>query len=143
MATARAPWAHGPPPCKRDRHGRKLPAVDRLVCKVTSLFYTLPEQYRREPVRSWYADYVNVPRYLFRIPGKRLSKKQKVISTLCRLYNVYRFHLCRSASGTSQLIKSGRDDSVHRLLRGIARKWYTVGSIVYRRLKVLLTPYLE
>jgi len=143
MATVRPPWARDPSYKKRGRTGKILPAVDRLVSKVTSLFYALPEHHRKVPIRHWYADYVNVPRYLFRLPGRCLSRKQKVISTLCRLYNLYRFGLCRGPNRTSWLIKSGRDDSVHRLLRGITRRWYTIGSIVYRRLKVLLTPYTE
>jgi len=128
------------PPKKKGRTGKKLPAIDRLVSKCTSLFYTMPEWCRKEPIRPWFANFVGVPRYLFRLPGKLLSKKQKVVSTLCRLYNLYRFRLCRGHNRTSWLIKSGRDDSIHRLLRVISRKWYTIGSIVYRRLKVLLTP---
>lgn len=123
------------------RHPRKTKGVPRLRDDVTNLFYRIPSEFRSRKIPDWYHSYVNVPKYIFRVIGRGMSPRQKIISTLCRLYNLYRFGLCRGTSRTSWLIKSGRGDSIHPLLVNLyTNRWYTMASIAYRRLKVLLRP---
>jgi hypothetical protein len=121
--------------------GRKLPAPVRLKNKVLQLFYGVPRYLRENKVPHWFPVEVNIPKYLFRIGGEKLSVKQKVISTLCRLYLMWRYRLGRGLNRTSWLIRASRDDILYHLLRVChTRNWYTACSIVYRRLKVLLCP---
>jgi hypothetical protein len=128
-------------PRLRDSKGRPLSSKTRLLNRVRSLFYSLPLEGRRAKIPSWLCEVLNKPRYLFRIRGKDLSVQQKVISTLCRVYHWYRFHYSRQFAGTAKLIKFCRDDKIYRILsHPMGEGWFTMASIAYRRLKVLLKP---
>lgn len=128
-------------PRLRDRRGKPLKSKMRLHNRVVALFYSLPLEARRAKIPQWYPEVICKPRYLFRLKGRDMSLPQRVVSTLCRVYHWYRFHLARSLAGTSKLIKFGRGDSIYRVLaHPMGPRWYTMASIVYRRLKVLLKP---
>jgi hypothetical protein len=136
----------GPPPVKvlpRAANGKRLPFAARLRIRATELFRSIPKQYRfGMKIPQWYANTVGVPKYYFRTPGSRLSQKQVCISTLCRLYFIYRFTLRRGDCNTATLIRGCKGDSVYRLFLRLkfSVRWYTISHMIYRRLKVLLHP---
>lgn len=130
-------------PRLRDRRGKPLPSKTRLLNRVNALFYSLPLEARRAKIPNWYSEVICKPRYFFRIRGRDMSLSQRVVSTLCRVYHWYRFKLARVLAGTSKLIKFGRGDNIYRVLvQPMGPGWYTMASIVYRRLKVLLKPLM-
>jgi hypothetical protein len=128
-------------PILRDRRGKPLRSKVRLLNRINALFYSIPLEGRRVKIPQWYSEVIGKPRYLFRIRGRDMSLTQRVVSTLCRVYYWYRFHHARELAGTARLIKLCRYDSIYRILaQPIGPGWYTMASIVYRRLKVLLKP---
>jgi len=130
-------------PRLRDRRGKPLQSKVRLKNRVNALFYSLPLEGRRTKIPSWYSEVLGKPRYLFRLRGRDMSLQQRVVSTLCRVYHWYRFHLARNLAGTSKQIKFGRGDNIYRVLaQPMGPGWYTMASIAYRRLKVLLKSLL-
>jgi hypothetical protein len=133
------------PPARllRDAKGRKLPFAARLRIRATELFRSIPKQYRSGmKIPAWYADTIGVPKYYFRKSGSSMSQKQVCISTLCRLYFIYRFTLRRGDCNTAKLIRGCRGDSIYRLFLRLqfSPRWYTISHMIYRRLKVLLHP---
>lgn len=127
----------------RGRNGRKIHRFSSLKNRLLQLFYEVPRALRSGfSVPDWYSKNINQPKYLFRLPGKKLSPKQVILSVTCRLYYLYRFRLRRSRLSTNGLIKVAGYDSIYRLLRLIkGRNWYTISQIVYRKLKVLFCPF--
>jgi len=125
----------------RSRLGKKLPRRDRLRNKVTELFYSLPDSLRNVKIPEWYPPVINVPKYLFRIRSASLSVPQRIKSTLCRMYFTY-MRVLVPTNTTGKVIRSFRDSSICYLLRRCpSRDPYTVLSMVFRRLKVLLSPF--
>lgn len=131
-----------PPSLTIRRAPGKQTCFAKLYSKVIHLNYSLPEDFRRSTLPNWFHQFVEQPKYLFRLSGKKLSRRQKVISTLCRLW--YSYHFARGGPfAFSSLIKLANEREIFSLLRRLnGRSWYTVGSIVYRRLKVLLRPIM-
>lgn len=131
-------------PRLRDWRGKPLQSRVRLQNRVNALFYSLPLEARRTKLPAWMPEVLGKPRYLFRIPGRSLSASQRVVSTLCRVYYWYRFVLARGPlANTSKLLKLMRCDNIYRVLaQPSGPGWYTMASIVYRRLKVLLSPLM-
>jgi len=125
----------------RNRLGRKLPRRERLRNKVTELFYSLPDSLRNVRIPEWYPPVINVPKYLFRIRSASLSITQRIKSTLCRMYYVY-MRVLVPTNTTGKVIRSFRDSSICHLLRRCpSRGPDTVLGMVFRRLKVLLSPF--
>jgi hypothetical protein len=121
------------------RKGKRLSKVSRIRNRVTELFYSLPREIRRTKVQPWYCAQYQIPKYLFRLAGRSLSDKQKIVSTIFRIHNAYVMNL--KGINPSRAAKHGADGSLHRVLprlRGML--WYAVAEIAYRRLKVLLSP---
>lgn len=127
----------------RKRNGHRLNRYISLKNKILELYYQVPDELRRKKIPEFYPEIVRTPKYYFRIKGKSLSLKQKVISSLSRLYYIYRFHMKPCFVSTNHVIRSSSSDGFHRLfhlmnIRGLS----TVCHIVYRRLKVLICPNL-
>jgi len=130
---------------KRSKGGRKLPFQVRTRANALELFYRTPEHLRRNMrIPRWFSQSMGVPAYLFRIRGSSLSPKQSAVSTVLRLYFIYRYILARQGRNTNQLIKSSRWDGLHHLLYGLNgdRNWSLRVTLALRRLKVLLCPQL-
>jgi len=128
-------------PRLKDKRGNPLSSKARLLNRVTALFYSIPQEGRSAKIPQWYPEVINKPRYLFRIRGRDMSLQQKVVSTLCRVYHWYRFSSAKRMAGTAKLIKLSRGDNIYRVLsHPMGPDWYTMASIAYRRLKVLLSP---
>lgn len=128
-------------PRLKDKRGNPLSSKARLLNRVTALFYSIPQEGRSAKIPYWYPEVINKPRYLFRIKGRDMSLQQKVVSTLCRVYHWYRFSSAKRLAGTAKLIKFSRCDNIYRVLsHPMGPDWYTMASIAYRRLKVLLSP---
>jgi len=128
-------------PRLEDKRGNPLSSKARLLNRVTALFYSIPQGGRSAKIPHWYPEVINKPRYLFRIKGRDMSLQQKVVSTLCRVYHWYRFSSAKRIAGTAKLIRFGRGDNIYRVLsHPMGPDWYTMASIAYRRLKVLLSP---
>jgi hypothetical protein len=122
------------------RKGRRLPRVSRLRNRVAGLFYSIPEQIRRTKVREWFSSEYHIPKYLFRLSGRCLSDRQKIVSTIFRTYNAYVFNL--RGINPSRAVRHAADGSLHQILsRMCGRSWYATCEVAYRRLKVLLSPY--
>lgn len=122
------------------RKGRRLPRVSRLRNRVSELFYSVPEQIRRTKVRQWFSDKYHIPKYLFRISGRQLSDRQKIISLIFRTYNFYVMNI--QGVRPARAYKHARDGYLHRILLRISgRFWYAPCEVAYRRLKVLLSPF--
>lgn len=135
------------PPSKkfslRCSKGRKLPFKEVMKSRSLELFYSVPGSLRRElKIPQWFAETIGVPKYYFRTPGKTFSPKQVCISTLGRLYYMYRYSLKRGNCNTATLARGSKGDSIYHLfyLLSHSRRWYTVCHMIYRRLKVLLSP---
>jgi hypothetical protein len=123
-------------------NNRKINSVMKLRNKVLRTFYSVPTWLRDNKIPPWFPEHINIPKYLFRIKGKLLSPKQVILSTISRLYLIYRFRLGRGPNRTSLMIKISKHDNIYRLLRkAFSRNWYTMSHILYRRLKVLLYSY--
>lgn len=124
---------------RRRKDGKRLSNHVFLKHKVQSLFYSFDKQDRQNKIPQWYHQFVRLPNYYFRIKGSTMSPKQVVASTLARLYYSYRF-VWKPLPGSINLnIKINRSDRIARLIPYLqSRGWYTVASIIYRRLKVLL-----
>lgn len=120
--------------------GRRLPRVSRLRNRVLSLFYSHREEFRRIPVRQWFSDKFRIPKYYFRVSGRSMSDRQKIVSTIFRMYNSY--IQCAKGLTPSQAYKYAVGCSVNRLILRISCKnWYAPCEMAYRRLKVLLSPF--
>jgi hypothetical protein len=121
------------------RKGKRLSRVSRLRNRVSELFYSFPEQIRRTKVRQWFSDGYHIPKYLFRLTGRSLSDRQKIVSTIFRIYNFYVMNL--RGINTARAAKHSTDGQLHRILsRMSGRFWYVPCEVAYRRLKVLLSP---
>lgn len=123
---------------------KKLPPHILVKNRILELFYSVKAQYRNSRIPEWFSTYVGVPKYLYRLPGKLLSVKQVAVSTITRLYYMYRFVLQKGRANTNLVIQMGKYDGLHHILNGIysCRRWYVGLSIVLRRLKVLLCPFM-
>jgi len=121
------------------RKGKRLGRVSRLRNRVSELFYSIPEGVRRTKVRPWFSDEYHLPKYLFRLGGRQLSDRQKIVSTIFRTYNAYVMNL--QGVNPARAVKHARDGSLHHILSRISgRFWYVPCEVAYRRLKVLLLP---
>jgi len=131
----------------RSKNGRKLPVNITLMKKVMNLYYQVPPDLRKVgAIPGWFPESYNIPKYLFRIKGKSFSPKQTCISMLCRLYYLYRYRLDGDPSNnTSYLRQVSAERLIGSSLASIysVDRWYITASVIFRRLKVLLCPYLR
>jgi hypothetical protein len=100
----------------------------------------MPEQIRRTKVRQWFSEKYHIPKYYFRISGRSMSDKQKIVSTIFRIYNAYVINV--RGLNPARAYRHATDGSLHRILsRSSGRFWYVPCEVAYRRLKVLLSPF--
>jgi hypothetical protein len=126
----------------RGRNGKPIRSTARLYLDTIQLYYEVPWGLRTNRIPVWYPTHIGIPKYYFRMKGSHLSRKQKIISMLARLYYAYRFSIGRSTYRTNLLIKVSRCGDIPRLFSFLRRgNWITISQMVFRRLKVLLCPY--
>lgn len=135
-----------PEPPALSKNGRKLPFYIVLRKRIMNLYYQVPPHLRKlGGIPQWFVDAHNIPRYLLRMSGKRFSHKQVCVSMLTRLYYLYRYRLGRSpGDNTAYLHQVSSERLVSSCLSSayLIRRWYPTVSVAYRRLKVLLCPYI-
>lgn len=131
----------------RSKNGRKLPYFIVLKKRIMNLYYQVPTQMRSHlgGIPAWFSEAYHLPKYLFRLSGKTFSPKQTCISMLSRLYYMYRYRLNKTCwDNTAYLHQVSSERLIGSCLSQVYSRprWYPTIAVAYRRLKVLLCPFI-
>lgn len=127
---------------------KKLSSANLALKLVRETFLQIPVRYRRDmKIPPWYSIQFAIPNLVLRTKFRCLTIRQRVLSTLARMYYIYRFNVipayCADTLNTSSKIRVAQSDGLSTLLKQCfhTKHWYGCAAKLHSRLKVLLLPF--